>query len=87
MSRIYLYILLCALFPMIYSWKKGNGYVSIDLIRQKSPRLQYLENPDLADKLGFGEEFNQKPNPKPKPGNDSIALYRYLDVSILINQF
>nr|CAI5847820.1 unnamed protein product [Callosobruchus analis] len=52
---------------------------SIDIIRQKSPRLQYLENPHLADQLGFGEEFHQKPKPKPKPGNDSIAIYRYLD--------
>ncbi|CAH1999626.1 unnamed protein product [Acanthoscelides obtectus] len=78
MNKVYLYSWLCAIIPVICSWEKGDGYISIDLIRQKTPRMQYLENPHLADKMGFGEWFH-KPKPKPKPGNDSIALYRFLD--------
>ncbi|CAH0552174.1 unnamed protein product [Brassicogethes aeneus] len=56
-----------------------NGGIDIPLKRQKTPREEFLNAPDLTK---YGKEFvdlTKKHHHKGNRTNDSIALYRYLD--------
>lgn len=57
---------------------------SIDLFRQKTPREQMYNAPDLNK---YGIHFNSIFKKHTNRTNDSIALYRYLDVSISLHDF